>query len=126
MYVDGVFSPPPDFDDPFFGVPKRSSKSSPSPSSDDLLEPEDAGFAMAGSVRLPELERGDSAFLRVPDPDSRGSRVPGLVFAIASLGAGGAGVVVGGAAGVVAGAAGVPPTAGPVAGAGVAAAPGAG
>jgi len=122
MYVDGVFSPLPDFDDDFFPVPKRSSKSSPSPSLDDLLEPEDDGFAMAGSGRLLELERGDSVFLRDPDPDSRG---PGLAFATASLGVGGAGVVAGGDGGGAAGAAGVPPAATPAsgegAGAGVAA-----
>jgi hypothetical protein len=122
MYVDGVFSPLPDFADDFFPVPKRSSKSSPSPSSDGLLEPEDAGFAMAGSGRLPEFERGDSALLRVPEPDSRGL---GLAFATASLGVGGAGVAAGGDGGV---AAGVPPAATPAAGtgAGVAAAPGGG
>jgi hypothetical protein len=120
MYVDGVFSPLPDRDDDFFPVPKRSSKSSPSPSSDALLEPEDDDLAMAGSDRLPELERGDSAFLRVPDPDSRGL---GLDFTV-SLGVGGAGFVAGGVAGAVAGAAAVPPAAVPAAGAGAGAAAG--
>jgi hypothetical protein len=118
MYVDGVFSPLP-FPD-FFPVPKRSSKSSLSPESDEAGF--DDGFAMAGSGRVTGFERGVSTlFLRVPD-----SRVPGLAFATASLAAGGVGAV-GGGAGATAGAAGAPPAATPAAGTGAgASAPGAG
>jgi hypothetical protein len=123
MYVDGVFSPLALFDpDDGFFVPKRSSKSSPRPSSDCF----DDGFATDSDFELPE-ELGREVSLdgfRSPVLED-GSRVPGVAFATASDAGGGAGVV-GGGVGVAAGAtAGVAvPAAG--AGVGVAATAGAG
>jgi hypothetical protein len=123
MYVEGVDDwLLPDFFSVFFSFPKRSSKSSPRPSSDCFFAGVDAAETAAtlSDLVVPEFDRDDEPV--------RSPRVPELgLVGVASLTAGGGeGVTAGAGVGVTATGVGAPPVAVATTGAVAGVVPGAG